>query len=846
MFSIPQTGQALASHSFAVGYLAYRLFDLLNIDNQSLANTAFVAGALHALGMSDPAFQKGVKLNPDKYPTYNELSYLFAYSLLQNSRIFNKGQVSQILHSVYFHAPIPPRKQTKYFSIPDGIEKLFLKKNKADDTFWDKHLLRIKDFIGLVSDITLSYHPQLSNLLGDFNYRYESPAVLPVYKAYREVADTLPEFKQDCDKNALNNMVRTSVMWAHNLVAGLSADTLEHAIATKTLDDLLTIATEPNSDLIAGIDGYLQRLKQEQTAEQHASQISLVEKLTDIATIAKIEKNDSVAVFQDMAGDNTLPVVLAWAANTQAKKIIWVCPRVQLCLNVLDQLTQSDCLSNNCIEIFTGEFKYLLENGMSLADAPMTHPSNYFSGDIIITTIDQVVNNIITSERMAGMIDFMQSHVVFEACHEFVTVPTLSLLFAELVASKRLQKDKANTLLLSTTPHYLYLNEILAIKDNRLVATSVTHDVSYSLDFAQYSDTNPMQSLVAPDDKSTFFISNTAKTAQIGFINQQKAENAILIHTKYTKKDKALLHQNIFNCFGQNGSHAYHVMRGSSVIEGFSGIHCERLFTDITTAEKWLQRIMLLGDRSDLSVINTCTTFIPDSHKNSGALLLSNMHSWHAATAWMDFLKQFCANQGDKVKLSDLYQYYRLFYAHNKHSDKVRKDLVATLTEGVYLISRKLADPISKPVYVQEEETPLRIPEISLRSDAVFIQAAQVLIDDDCEVHFLDQYAYDEADMNAVLTEDVFKITGGGEKRDHRYDLLAFMHKKHHQIKPVVAAHFDWQLLQLARSPNNPIYLSYTPDDLSNAHCQPHPNAIYYMQTAKQAIGIMPLSYLQN
>lgn len=846
MFSIPQTGQALASHSFAVGYLAYRLFDLLNIDNQSLANTAFVAGALHALGMSDPAFQKGMKLNSDKYPIYNELSYLFAYSLLQNSRIFNKGQVSQILHSVYFHAPIPSRKQTKYFNSPDGIEKLFLKKNKADDTFWDKHLLRIKDFIGLVNDITLSYHPQLSNLLGDFNYRYESPPILPVYKAYREAADTLPEFKQDCDKNALNNMVRTAVMLAHNLVTGLSANTLEHAIATKTLDNLLTITTEPNNNLIAGVDGYLQRLKQEQTAEQHASQISLVEKLTDMATIAKIEKNDSVAVFQDMAGDNTLPVVLAWAANTQAKKIIWVCPRVQLCFNVLNQLTQSDCLPNACVEIFTGEFKHLLKNDMSLGDAPMTHPSNYFSGDIIITTIDQVVNNIIASERMTGMIDFMQSHVVFEACHEFVTMPILSLLFAELVASKRLQKDKANTLLLSTTPHYLYLNEILAIKDNRLVATSVTHDVSYSLDFAQYSDTNPMQSLVAPDDKSTFFISNTAKTAQIGFIKQQKVENAILIHSKYTKKDKALLHQKIFNCFGQNGSHAYHVMRGNSVIQGFSGIHCERLFTDITTAENWIQRIILLGNRSDLSAINPCTTFIPDSHKNSGALLLSNMHGWHAATAWIDFLRQFFANQDHKVKLSDLYQCYRLFYAHNKHSDKVRKDLVATLAEGVYLITRKLADPISKPVYVQEQEMPLRIPAISLRNDAVFVQAAQVLITDDCEVHFLNQYAYDEADMDAALTEDVVKITGGGEKRDQRYDLLAFMHKKHHQMKPVAAKYFDWQLLQLARSPNNPIYLSYTPDELSNAHCQPHPNAIYYMQTAKQAIGIMPLSYLQN
>ena len=73
------------------------------------------------------------------------------------------------------------------------------------------------------------------------------------------------------------------------------------------------------------------------------------------------------------------------------------------------------------------------------------------------------------------------------------------------------------------------------------------------------------------------------------------------------------------------------------------------------------------------------------------------------------------------------------------------------------------------------------------------------------------------------------------------------MAKKHHNIKKDVKKSYkDVQLINEAKDPSTPIYLSYTLDDLKKVESKPHEFAQYYAIGLKQPIGILSLQQLKG
>ena len=104
-------------------------------------------------------------------------------------------------------------------------------------------------------------------------------------------------------------------------------------------------------------------------------------------------------------------------------------------------------------------------------------------------------------------------------------------------------------------------------------------------------------------------------------------------------------------------------------------------------------------------------------------------------------------------------------------------------------------------------------------------------------------YAYPEENLEESFTYDVEAICGYGSSDQN---LLAFMKKKHHNIKGLKKAYKDSQLLNEARNPEKPIYMSYTPADLNKVQATPHSHAIYYAIGSRQSIGAISLKQLNN
>ncbi len=859
--------QPLDQHLFAVGYVAYRVIKHF-VNNEKLARAAFIAGCLHDVGKIDPAFQTWIiektkknileelpnegehisntgKFSFEKHPRHNEISMLL-YHLMDDGeykKTVNKENKKRVKHVLYWHHAKPIRKVQ--FRKLDAVYKN-LKKNIGNSEF--SAITEIfKQIIVSVNLVSKSYFSEEPLLLEGFLNKADEDRVyelddtnLPSYKRYSESNEDISDYLNNIKENAKNNLARTAVVTADRLVSSLSHEALNVHIEESTLNSLFESAILVERGLKREIQFCITGFKQRfPDSERNRQQAKAAQALAE-----KEEDQSAVKVLNGPAGCGKTKIALEWAAKTNAKKIIWICPRVQVCQGLINDLTASEYLPDTKIEIHTGEFKLFYQHGNEPVETP---EGKEFSGDIVITTIDQITNSIITHKSITTLVHYMDAHVVFDEYHEYITMPAFNLFFAELVECKKLQKEKANALLVSATPNYYFVEELLEIDSENIVGIDSFNKSQYKIQFTNFDegkqdDANP---LYQTQTNNTFVISNTAITAQQSFIKNQNSENAILIHSKFKASDRKELFDQVFDSFKRDGSKQYNVLRAGPIVQASLNITSDQMITEFTNAENWLQRLGRLDRFGENQKLNSYITAVPetiaDTGKQSGACarFLSQLHSFQSAKAWHEFLLDKLSE--NSVTLTQIYQWYQDFYENQKCRDAVEQDLIDALKKSVQVISNKLIDPISFPNRKKTKDSKIKISKSSLRGDNRFVQMALCNINEQGELEFPNDYVYEETDVDGSLTASVELICGYG---DSKQDLLSFMVKKHHNIKDVKKSYKDSFTLNEARNSETPIYLSYIPEDLKQVNESSHPHAIYYAIGKKQPIGAISINKL--
>jgi CRISPR-associated endonuclease/helicase Cas3 len=866
--------QPLEQHLFAVGYVASQLIKKLNIvngdgdENQKLAKAVFVAGCLHDIGKLDPEFQSWLaklltkkkiddellddglhidkgKFSFEKHPRHNELSLLM-YHLVNDEGFIgiNRTHKDMIKHVIFWHHAKPFRKEE--FRHLEVVYKKF-SKNLEGIKFQDFYY-QIRQLIKSVNVLADQYGEVYSvegieKVLDEDRIYDLKKEIMPQYKIYSLNHDEVHDYVKDISLNSHQNIARTVVISADRLVSALSCNELGQHIKNKTLDTLLDNILTNDSKLRLSLQTSLDSFETKYVnSERNIKQSIAAEKLLEVG---------GVAVLNGPAGCGKTKIALEWAAKSGVNKIIWVCPRVQVCQGLFKDLTDKDSeqrLLNANVEINTGEFKFI--NGFDKE----TPEEQEFTGDIVITTIDQIINAITTHKNVTKLVEFMSAHVVFDEFHEYINMPAFNVLFAELVRVKGQQKD-SRCLLVSATPNYYFTEFVLEIDSDDIVGIDSFNESLYRLSFPSFDETlkdetNPLfqQQL---NQKSTFVISNTAITAQLSFIQHQAHENAILLHSKFKKLDKLDLFERTFSAFKRGGNLQYNILRSGPIVQAALNISCDYMVTEFTLAENFLQRLGRL-DRFGLnSEENNYVMAVPQSineGKNNGASakFLGRMFSLQSAKAWYAFLQDNLvkeANVYQAISIGEIYKLYKSFYETNIAKEAVAQDLLLVLKKSAQVIDAQVHDPVSMPNKKLPKDGTIKIKKNSLRGNNRFVQMAVGNISNKGELEFIEQYAYDESNNDDGLTASVEQIYGYGNSDQN---LLAFMMKKHHNIKDTKKLFNDYAYLNEARSTGKPIYLSYTPNDLKIVEAQPHNNAIYYVMGSKQAIGICSINALEK
>lgn len=860
-------GQPLVEHCFAVGYVAHCLLKAL-VDDPPLQRATFLAGVLHDVGKLDPAFQEWVapksKKNPAEYvpedgqhidkgafnfqnhARHNEISLLL-YGLLDNTenRKINRQLKSLIRHVIYWHHAKPIRKDE--FATLESIAKALAKPGAPSPL--PALILQVHPFIAAVNRTGIEYGTDEGFFIDSLKLELDSDALydlpttaVPEFKLYHDSSNQLPDFVRSIDENAKRNLARAAVVSADRLVSALTREQLILHINHQTLSELLNHCLGDSDPLLPHLENCLFGFERRfPGSERNQAQSTAANGLKNIS---------GVAVLNGPAGCGKTKIALEWAQKISAKKIIWVCPRVQICQGLLLDLTCAEYLPEARIEIHTGEFQYIVHQGRKTPTAE----NQVFSGDIVLTTIDQILNVITTHRNVTGLIEYLQACVVFDEFHEYIPMPGFNLLFAELVRCKQFCHPRANTLLVSATPNYRFVETVLGIDREDVIGIPSFNCGRYQIDFKTYEEQarGPENPLYAPQPPNSIVISNTATTAQLSFIANRPGEKAVLLHSKFKPSDKQTLFDAVFRSFGPGGDHRFDVLRSGPIVQAALNITCSHMVTEFTHAENWLQRLGRLNRFSEQSCTVHYQTAIPSTLVTGGRAgacerFLAAMDTLESAKAWYRFLQQ--QNLTEPHTVNQIYDWYESFYRSREGQQAVDQDLVRSLQKGVAVLKSQLLDPVCLP-RLPETDGKKRLKRVSLRGDSRYVQMAQLQVHSIERWEVLDIYACDMGGGNDLLTLPIEEIEGYDAMSDN--NLLRYMHQKHHKIMTAKTgvkqkkAYKLFLLEQEAIDPDHPIYLSYTARDLGLCHDTPHPRAIYYAVSEHQAIGALSIHKLTS
>lgn len=842
--------QTLINHSISVGMLSKKLFEkfvkeddynefLERIDfpnkkkfsYKKIKNSIFFSGLLHDIGKVDDNFQNYIneklsmkdfnqdfdfqieKLKKNKvdifrYPLHNELSFAFISSLLNSnyfSNISNEVDEKIVNNIIYFHHAKIQRDKNIDFSSSTKIlqsesfnKEKFFKDGKDFIVSLDKKLKKynINDFV-------------LNNNFDeiDIDDIIDKNIAIPVFQP--------GEFKTENDlfKNAITHLARSIIVSADRLISKESAEFIEQIIEDNDFD---CFSFEDEINILNDIDNMLDLFNVKYgNSERSKEQSRVAKELSDV--------ND-VSVLKGPAGVGKTKIMLEWLKNIDnTKRTFIIVPKTSIALSLYEEI-RNEYLTKSNIEIVIGDLKETSKNKESW----LTNDNDIFSGDIIITTVDQILNMMLGHSKIDIFLEVLNSNLIFDEFHEFLYIPAISILFIEIIYLKYILNNK-NCLLVSATPNYFLLKKLLVNKNSVKMIRSF-NETKYKINLIDFEDgkssENIANSMFEPKQIGEICIFNTATKAQKSAMQciDHDEQRTLVFHSKFDMNNRREIFSKIMKEFGKKGQTRNNVLRVGPILQASVDISTSHMHTEISNIDNIYQRlgrVVRWGESEDGK--GEYSIYIPNDLDKTGTIRsgLKHVNCINSTQKFATFIKSKI-DSNKLYTLNELYNFYDEFFTENKADINAayQEDFEELGRKSVAIFNQKF-EPI-KIIAKKNGKDEKVLPKKSLRNKSIFCFVLDYVIEKDKSVKIIEpdnindniismsnSDFYGNENFNKYLEESRDQIANNMgkyktlESINNNIKTLSYLAKKN--VSKLPASWFE----NFARNESTPLVLSF-------------------------------------
>ena len=378
------------------------------------------------------------------------------------------------------------------------------------------------------------------------------------------------------------------------------------------------------------------------------------------------EEND-IAVLSGPAGCGKTKIMFEWITNNNSnkKKVFIIAPRVIICESLFKELSNKKYFGNSSnlsIGLYTGEEKIIFKNNQYKEIDKVD-----FESDINITTIDQIISMINSHKNIDILLELINSFLIIDEFHEFFHLNNMMFFFKEILLMKKMT-NKVDTLLVSATPNYFFIKNILDINIEKNVKSLESfNNKKFIINLVEGDEIkieNPMEKQIC--------ILNTATQSQlesIKLLNYIDDANLINFHSKLSPIHKKEAIDNIFKYFGENKNNNDYIVMAGPIAQASLNISTKTMTTEINSPENLLQRIGRLNRFAEYND-NEANIYIYYSDLNKKLNInntLVHFNIYHQSTNFIKFLIKEKNKNIFEITLQELYKLYYKFFEENEN-----------------------------------------------------------------------------------------------------------------------------------------------------------------------------------